>query len=111
MKSMAARFFVIVFLLVGGNAIAHDGSHFHKDVSEKTAKRIAVKTTRQFVNDDSGFEVGRLDKTWKKIGFKEVNIIDNSDGFYELEIYNGEDDKTLYTNYLGLKLEGIIREF
>nr|WP_297347439.1 DUF6488 family protein [uncultured Glaciecola sp.] len=74
-------------------AFAHEG---HNDITRETAINIAIKSVQQLTFKDFGYEVGKLDKSWKSLSKNDVNISDVLDTGFIISATNSTTQKVIY---------------
>lgn len=71
--------------LMSSGAIAHGD---HGVISGQTAIGIAAKSVKQMTFKDFGFEVGKLDESWKTLSTDKFSVVAVEDGFYVVSASN-----------------------
>ena len=85
--------FLIAFLFNSGFALAHDG---HGKISSKAAIQIAVKVTQQLTFKDFGFDVGKLDKSWKELTTDDFKLFSAQTNRYIISGIKKVNNDTIY---------------
>jgi hypothetical protein len=82
--------------LICGNVSAH-GDHDKRGViSEQAAISIANKSLTQMTFKEFGFEVGKLDDSWKSVTSANFTVVSAHDSFYIVSANNTGNDNTIY---------------
>lgn len=79
--------------LVSGNALAHAD---HGMISGQKAISIAVKSVQQMTFKDFGFEVGKLDESWKEVKSEQFSVLRVEENFYVVSASTNKNDKQLF---------------
>jgi hypothetical protein len=72
------RTLLLVTCIVQSAAFAHQG---HNEITSETALSIASKSVQQLTFKDFGYEVGKLDASWKSAtdaNFKVIEVLDKT---------------------------------
>jgi len=88
--------FFVLFLVafIGqGSALAHSN---HDVISGQTAVSIASKTVKQLAFKDFGFEVGKLDASWKELNSGNFNVVEVLEDSYIVSAKNSASESTIY---------------
>jgi len=92
MKIILRTLALIVFF-GQSTAFAHEG---HNDITQETAINIAMKSLQQLTFKDFGYEVGKLDKSWKSLSKDDVKISDVLDTGFIISATNSTTQKVIY---------------
>jgi hypothetical protein len=92
MKTILRTLALVVFFGQSA-AFAHEE---HNDITRETAINIAIKTVQQLTFKDFGYEVGKLDKSWKSLSKKDVNISNLLDTAFIVSATNPTTQKVIY---------------
>jgi len=82
--------------LICGNVAAHGDHNRPTIVSEQAAISIANKSLAQMTFKEFGFEVGKLDDSWKSVTSTNFTVVSVQDSFYIVSANNTENDSTIY---------------
>lgn len=91
MKTVFLTICLVLFTPVA--AFAH-GSH--GIISGQKAISIANSSLKRLAFKDYGFEVGKLDESWKTVTKDTLNVVDVENEFYIISAKNTVTNKTLY---------------
>ncbi len=92
MKILACA--VLLSALIGqGNALAHSD---HSVISGQTALSIASKSAKQLTFKDFGFEVGKLDASWKELKDSNFSVVDVLENSYIISAKNTVSENTIF---------------
>lgn len=87
-------FTLLLSALVGqGNALAHAD---HDVISGQTAIDIASKSVKRLAFKDFGFEVGKLDASWKELGSGNFSMVEVLEDSYIVSAKNTVSQHTIY---------------
>ena len=92
MKILISAVLFISFL-GQGNALAHSN---HSVISAQTALSIASKSAKQLAFKDFGFEVGKLDASWKELKDSNFSVVDVLGGSYIISARNTASENTIF---------------
>lgn len=85
---------MILSLFLGqGSALAHSD---HSVISGQTALNIASKSVKHLAFKDFGFEVGKLDASWKELKDSNFSVIEVLEGSYIVSARNMASEKAIY---------------
>ena len=89
---------LIVMLFVGlmlntGTALAHGD---HGKISAKQAIQVANKVTQKLTFKDLGFNVGKLDESWKALSTEDFKLFAAQANRYIVSASNKANSKTIY---------------
>lgn len=89
---------LIVMLFVGlmlntGTALAHGD---HGKISAKQAIQVANKVTQKLTFKDLGFNVGKLDESWKALSTEDFKLFAAQANRYIVSAFNKAENKTIY---------------
>jgi hypothetical protein len=76
-----------------GNSFAHDD---HGVISGQKALNIAFKAINKMTFKDLGFEVGKLDSSWKALDKSQFSIISVEATFFIVSAKNTTNDEKIY---------------
>ena len=79
--------------LLTGNVQAHGN---HGVISGQKAVSIAATHIQKMTFKDAGFEVGKLDESWKNIDKSQLSIASVEDNFYVVSASNPSNENKLY---------------
>lgn len=79
--------------LLTSNVQAHDG---HGVISGQRAINISATLIKKMTFKDAGFEVGKLDESWKNIDKSQLSITSVEDNFYVVSASNPSNENKLY---------------
>ena len=74
-------------------AFAHGG---HNEISSETALNIASKSVQQFTFKDFGYQVGKLDASWKSAKDANFNVVEATENAFIVSSTNSSSNKTIY---------------
>lgn len=89
-------FVALVFVFLSTQvdvAIAHGD---HGSISESSAVYIANNAVKKMTFKDMGFQVGKLEESWKSIPAEDVKVIEVGEGFYLISARNQESKKEIF---------------
>ncbi|MFT4995498.1 MAG: putative cupredoxin-like copper-binding protein [Paraglaciecola sp.] len=92
MKTLACAMILSIFL-GQGSALAHSD---HGVISGQTALSIASKSVKKLAFKDFGFEVGKLDASWKELKDSHFSVIEVLEGSYIVSAKNSASAKAIY---------------
>lgn len=81
------------FASVSTQVMAHSD---HGHINGQAAVSIAEHSLLKLTFKDLGFEVGKLDQSWKNTSRDQVSIIEIKDDFYIISAKNIKNNKTIY---------------
>ncbi|MDC3190066.1 DUF6488 family protein [Pseudoalteromonas elyakovii] len=84
---------LMCFALVSTVVSAHGD---HGLISGQQAMSIAAKSLNKMTFKDYGFEVGKLDASWKDITKEDVSVVNAEGGFYIVKAVNKSDAKDIF---------------
>jgi hypothetical protein len=85
---------VLFIALIGqGNAFAHSN---HNVISGQTALGVASKSVKQLTFKDFGFEVGKLDASWKALKDSHFSVVDVLEDSFIISAKNIASDNTIF---------------
>ena len=90
-KTLSAA--VLLCALISGNALAHG---YHGVISGQQATRIAAKSVKQMTFKDFGFEVGKLDESWKDLTPEKFSVVSVEEEFYVVSASNSDAAKQVF---------------
>ena len=76
-----------------GEAYAHQG---HNEISSETAINIAHKSVKQLTFKDFGYDVGKLDVSWKSLNDSSFSVLEVLEKRFIIVAINGSNDQTIY---------------
>lgn len=79
--------------MICSNVSAHSD---HGIISGQAAINIANKSLPQMTFKEFGFEVGKLDTSWKLLTAKDLSVVSVEDSFYVVSANNKETQSTIY---------------
>ena len=79
--------------LLTGNVQAHGD---HGVISGQKAISISATLIKKLTFKDAGFDVGKLDESWKNIDKSQLSIASIEDDFYIVSAYNANREDKLY---------------
>lgn len=74
-------------------ALAHSE---HGIISGQAAISIANKSLAQMTFKDFGFQVGKLDSSWKSLTSSDMSVVNVEDSFYVVSAINNQTNSTIY---------------
>ncbi|MCU7976138.1 DUF6488 family protein [Shewanella sp. SW36] len=80
-------------LLMNGSALAHAD---HGVMSGQGAIKVAAKSLNQMTFKDFGFEVGKLDGSWKDVPESQLSIVTFEGNFYVVSAVNPTTKKQVF---------------
>ena len=80
-------------MLNTGTALAHGD---HGKISAKQAIQVANKVTQKLTFKDLGFNVGKLDESWKALTTEEFKLYAAQDNRYKVSAFNKDKNKVIY---------------
>jgi hypothetical protein len=92
MKKLASAIILSAFL-IQGSALAHSD---HGAINGQMALNIASKSVKQLAFKDFGFEVGKLDASWKELKDSSFTVVEVLQASYIVSAKNGPNEKTIY---------------
>jgi hypothetical protein len=84
---------LFITLLGQGNVLAHSD---HSVISGQTALSIASKTAKQLTFKDFGFEVGKLDASWKELKDSNYSVVEVLEDSYIISAKNTVNENTIF---------------
>lgn len=82
-----------MWLLMNGSALAHAD---HGVISGQGAIKVAAKSLNQMTFKDFGFEVGKLDGSWKEVPESQLSIVTFEGNFYVISAVNPTTKKQVF---------------
>jgi hypothetical protein len=79
--------------IVQSAAFAHQG---HNEITSETALSIASKSVQQLTFKDFGYEVGKLDASWKSETDVNSNVIEVTENAFIVRSTNASNNKIIY---------------
>ena len=92
MKNLMVILF-IALMLNTGTALAHGD---HGKINAKQAIQVAIKATQKLTFKDFGFNVGKLDESWKSLTTEDFKLYAAQANRYIVSASNKADNKTIY---------------
>lgn len=68
----------------------------HGAINGQTAINIAAKSAKQMTFKDFGFEVGKLDESWKHLAISQFSIISVEEGYYVVRAGEAGSEKQVF---------------
>ena len=87
------RTLLLVACIVQSAAFAHEG---HNEISRETALNIANKSVQQLTFKDFGYEVGKLDASWKSVTDANFNVVEVLEKTFIVTADNPSTDEVIY---------------
>jgi hypothetical protein len=87
------RTLLLVACIVQSAAFAHQG---HNEISSETALNIANKSVQQLTFKDLGYEVGKLDASWKSATDANFNVIEVLEKTFVVSATNSSTKEVIY---------------
>ncbi|APE06164.1 MAG: hypothetical protein CL600_06055 [Alteromonas sp.] len=84
---------VLCCTLISGSTLAHGE---HGVISGQNAISITAKYVKQMTFKDFGFEVGKLDESWKGLPSEKFSIVSVEEEFYVVSASNSEAAKQIF---------------
>ena len=84
---------VLCCTLISGSALAHGD---HGVISGQKAISIAAKSVKQMTFKDFGFEVGKLDESWKDLSPEKFSVVSVEEEFYVVSASNSDAAKQVF---------------
>lgn len=86
---------IVVFCisLMSTGVLAHSD---HGHVSDQQAISIAAKSINKLAFKDYGFEVGKLNDSWKEIPSEALSLVKESDDYYIIKASNENEGSEVY---------------
>ncbi|WP_199525485.1 DUF6488 family protein [Pseudoalteromonas sp. bablab_jr011] len=84
---------LICIALVSVGALAHSG---HDLINDQKAMNIAAKSIKKMTFKDYGFEVGKLDASWKEVANDKLSIVHVEEGYYVVKVENNQNEKNIF---------------
>lgn len=85
---------ILIISLIGHcAAFAHEG---HNDITEETALNIVNKSVKQHTFKDFGYEVGKLDASWKSVTRHNLKTVKKVDKSFIISAANIISDTVIY---------------
>ena len=88
--------FLLSALLILITPLMAEAHGDHGIISGQKAISIANASIKRLAFKDFGFEVGKLDESWKSISKDALNVVDVKAGFYVVSANNETANKTIY---------------
>jgi hypothetical protein len=92
MKNLMIMLFIALMINMG-TALAHGD---HGKISAKQAIQVAIKATQKLTFKDFGFNVGKLDESWKSLATEDFKLYAAQANRYIISASNKADNKTIY---------------
>ncbi len=92
MKNLMVMLFITLMLNMG-TALAHGD---HGKISAKQAVQVALKAAKNLTFKDFGFNVGKLDESWKSLTTEDFKLYAAQANRYIISASNKTDNKTIY---------------
>lgn len=92
MKVFLRTLLLLTLITPAGLVMAHSD---HAAINEQTVIQVASKAVQQMTFKDMGYEVGKLDSSWKAVQVSDIEVVDMKDGFYLLRLIHSETKKSL----------------
>lgn len=92
MKNLIVMLFVTLMFNTG-TVFAHGD---HGKISAKQAIQVANKVTQKLTFKDLGFNVGKLDESWKTLTTEDFNLYAAQANRYIVSASNKANNKTIY---------------
>jgi len=89
----------LISIVALGGAMLTSNVQAHGDhgvISGQKAVRIAATPIQKMTFKDAGFEVGKLDESWKNIDKSQLSITSVEDNFYVISASNPSNENKLY---------------
>lgn len=86
-------FFTVWFVGLHNVAFAHTG---HDVISGQTALSVANRSVKQLAFKDFGFEVGKLDPSWKKLKIEDVSVAEVLEEGYIVSATNNTNGAIIF---------------
>lgn len=96
MKNKIIYIITAVLILVStgiGVAAAHEG---HDEISRETAIKIANKSVQQLTFTDLGYQIGKLDSSWKSLKDNDFDVVEASEKSYVVSATNNKTNNVIY---------------
>jgi len=90
-KLLSTLLFCAVF--VSGGVLAHAD---HGIISGQQAISIAAKSVKQMTFKDFGFEVGKLDDSWKDLSPEKFSVVSVEEEYYVVSASNSDAAKQVF---------------
>jgi hypothetical protein len=74
-------------------AFAHGG---HNEISSETALNIASKSVQQLTFKDFGYQVGKLDASWKSVTDANFNVVEVLEKTFVVSATNTSKNEVIY---------------
>mgnify|MGYP000398018506 CR=1 FL=1 len=87
------RTLLLVVFIVQGAAFAHEG---HNEISHDTALNIANKSVQQLTFKDFGYEVGKLDASWKSLSSDSFSVFQVLEKTFVVSATNPSTKRVIY---------------
>ncbi|GLR32327.1 MULTISPECIES: DUF6488 family protein [Gammaproteobacteria] len=85
--------FTLCTALMSGNVLAHAD---HGVISGQGALKVAAKSLNQMTFKDFGFEVGKLEGTWKDLPEAQLSIVSFEGNYYVVSAVNPTTQKQVF---------------
>ena len=92
MKVIIRALFLIACIWQGA-AFAHDG---HNEISSETALNIASKSVQQLTFKNLGYQVGKLDASWKSATDANFNVVEVLEKAFVVSAANPSTNEVIY---------------
>ena len=92
---MKAIIRTLLFIVCIGQsaAFAHEG---HNEINSETALSIASQSVQQLTFKDFGYEVGKLDASWKSATDANFNVIEVLEKTFIVSATNSSNNEVIY---------------
>lgn len=87
------RTLLLVVCIVQSAAFAHQG---HNEIKSETALIIANKSLQQLTFKDFGYQVGKLDASWKSVTDANFNIVEVLEKTFVVSATNSSTNEVIY---------------
>jgi len=91
-RTIISTAFLIVFMGLG-IAVAHEG---HETISSETAIKIANKSVKQLTFKDLGYEIGKLDTSWKSLTDTDFSMVQVLEKTFLVSATNTTNNNVIY---------------
>lgn len=91
------RRFLNTIMLLSALGSCYTNAHSdHGTIGSDVALEIAGKSVQQLVFKDQGFEVGKLDSSWKSVGDSDLSVLDSKDDYFVISVENDSSKEVIY---------------
>lgn len=90
------RFLNTIILLSALGSCYTNAHSDHGAISSEVALEIAGKSVQQLIFKDQGFEVGKLDSSWKSVGDSDLSLLDAEADFFVISVKNASSKEVIY---------------